>query len=132
MSLSGLQATVRRSVSRRTRRYCVSTALQRDRATTRKPRPSARIPNDCRRPSCPTTSTATHEVTSSYCVVIRATPPTEMAEYCFELVCLCVCLSVNLPAGEHISRTTRPIFIIPLCLQCFDAVGWAAGRASGL
>jgi len=20
----------------------------------------------------------------------------------------------------------------PLCLQCFDAVGWAAGRASGL
>jgi len=23
-------------------------------------------------------------------------------------------------------------FISSLCLQCFDAVGWAAGRASGL
>jgi len=24
------------------------------------------------------------------------------------------------------------LFIFSLCLQCFDAVGWAAGRASGL
>jgi len=23
-------------------------------------------------------------------------------------------------------------FLLPFCLQCFDAVGWAAGRASGL
>ena len=23
-------------------------------------------------------------------------------------------------------------FVLALCLQCFDAVGWAAGRASGL
>ena len=23
-------------------------------------------------------------------------------------------------------------FTVKLCLQCFDAVGWAAGRASGL
>jgi len=23
-------------------------------------------------------------------------------------------------------------WILDLCLQCFDAVGWAAGRASGL
>ena len=22
--------------------------------------------------------------------------------------------------------------VVPLCLQCFDAVGWAAGRTSGL
>jgi len=26
----------------------------------------------------------------------------------------------------------RPITYSSLCLQCFDAVGWAAGRASGL
>ena len=25
-----------------------------------------------------------------------------------------------------------PVLDIRLCLQCFDAVGWAAGRASGL
>jgi len=25
-----------------------------------------------------------------------------------------------------------PSFPISFCLQCFDAVGWAAGRASGL
>ena len=31
-------------------------------------------------------------------------------------VCVCVCVCGG---GEH-------------CLQCFDAVGWAAGRASGL
>jgi len=24
------------------------------------------------------------------------------------------------------------VFVLPTCLQCFDAVGWAAGRASGL
>jgi len=24
------------------------------------------------------------------------------------------------------------IYVCQLCLQCFDAVGWAAGRASGL
>ena len=24
------------------------------------------------------------------------------------------------------------LFVRKLCLQCFDAVGWAAGRASGL
>jgi len=24
------------------------------------------------------------------------------------------------------------LLLVPLCLQCFDAVGWAAGRASGL
>ena len=24
------------------------------------------------------------------------------------------------------------VFMVIVCLQCFDAVGWAAGRASGL
>jgi len=32
-----------------------------------------------------------------------------------------------LPAGF-----SRPDLLIIICLQCFDAVGWAAGRASGL
>jgi len=24
------------------------------------------------------------------------------------------------------------VLVLAICLQCFDAVGWAAGRASGL
>jgi len=27
---------------------------------------------------------------------------------------------------------SEPISIVLICLHCFDAVGWAAGRASGL
>jgi len=56
------------------------------------------------------------------------------AEYCDERVCLCVCVSVCLSAivsSEPCVSDLRQIFCA-CCLQCFDAVGWAAGRASGL
>jgi len=37
---------------------------------------------------------------------------------------------------QHQSRSTISVFVyqlsFPACLQCFDTVGWAAGRASGL
>ena len=39
---------------------------------------------------------------------------------------------------KYVSKATHPDFtkfsvhVTYLCLQCFDAVGWAAGRASGL
>ena len=48
------------------------------------------------------------------------------------------------PLPTYFTVPDRSLFIIPkfihysmvpvfcLCLQCFDAVGWAAGRASGL
>jgi len=53
------------------------------------------------------------------------------------VTCMSVCVSVCLSVRERISETTRPIFtrilvLIAYCLQCFDAVDWAAGRASGL
>jgi len=35
-------------------------------------------------------------------------------------------------ASIHSDREYAYIFTVSLCLQCFDAVGWAAGRASGL
>jgi len=38
-------------------------------------------------------------------------------------------------AAEEADKTKTAIYtrrIIVMCLQCFDAVGWAAGRASGL
>jgi len=35
-------------------------------------------------------------------------------------------------ADELISNHTHYGPIDTMCLQCFDAVGWAAGRASGL
>ena len=31
-----------------------------------------------------------------------------------------------------IINITHVLIIVTLCLQCFDTVGWAAGRASGL
>ena len=35
--------------------------------------------------------------------------------------------------GEWISRLLLLfLYLILTCLQCFDAVGWAAGRATGL
>ena len=48
-----------------------------------------------------------------------------------ENCCLCV------PCGSALltfSNVLVQAFIcsVVLCLQCFDAVGWAAGRASGL
>ena len=42
-------------------------------------------------------------------------------------------LSVGVKGGvcvaEHYRVTAHPCSV---CLQCFDTVGWAAGRASGL
>jgi len=36
--------------------------------------------------------------------------------------------------GGHFEHMVRNycLFVLSACLQCFDAVGWAAGRASGL
>ena len=45
--------------------------------------------------------------------------------------------TIRQPTSTHV-RTTSFSDILPLrrfgsaCLQCFDAIGWAAGRASGL
>ena len=50
---------------------------------------------------------------------------------CCQLVHLCVCVCVRACVRVvHISIYLS--FVIIMCLQCFDAVGWAAGRASGL
>ena len=35
--------------------------------------------------------------------------------------------SLSMQAGDY-----EVLVILSYCLQCFDAVGWAAGRASGL
>ena len=45
---------------------------------------------------------------------------------------------IELLSFKFASKDTTFIFLVSLvniiymCLQCFDAVGWAAGRASGL
>jgi len=44
--------------------------------------------------------------------------PDSPGQRAIKRVCVCVCVCVYLYGG--------------LCLQCFDTVGWAAGRASGL
>jgi len=41
----------------------------------------------------------------------------------------CVCVYVS---GQCSHYQCDCYFYTSLCLQCFDAVGWAAGRASGL
>jgi len=41
---------------------------------------------------------------------------------------MCRFLAVSL----QVMRVINPAVGCHLCLQCFDAVGWAAGRASGL
>ena len=45
-------------------------------------------------------------------------------------LCLCVCVF-----GQHcllVAYVFVVLFIFVICLYCFDAVGWVAGRASGL
>jgi len=47
------------------------------------------------------------------------------------------CLSSCLTLAAHLGYTQWPANLCPygflvLCFQCFDAVGWVAGRASGL
>jgi len=44
---------------------------------------------------------------------------------CLVSVCTSVCLSQYV-----LSYFTFILFLCYVCLQCFDAVGWAAGRAS--
>ena len=58
---------------------------------------------------------------------------------CFTVLDPDVNLSYHLPLFVELSfsSTARPdlrvlIRVLIYCLQCFDAVGWAAGRASGL
>ena len=43
-------------------------------------------------------------------------------------------VTLELPQIEHLTLAcdSSALFIVPPCLQCFAAVGWAAGRASGL
>ena len=45
-------------------------------------------------------------------------------------------VSANSRAGfkcvEALGRIRFPVLLSQICLQCFDAVGWAAGRSSGL
>ena len=36
------------------------------------------------------------------------------------------------PVVASRAAVTYSLYLLTLCLQCFDAVGWAAGRASGL
>jgi len=58
------------------------------------------------------TFSVTERQNCSKWVFVCYSNPCGVAEYCNKHVCLCVSVCV--------------------CLQCFDAVGWAAGRASGL
>ena len=53
-----------------------------------------------------------------------------------EVLCFAVVLPPVLAADTLSTVQLQSIFTLdvlaPYCLQCFDAVGWAAGRASGL
>ena len=42
------------------------------------------------------------------------------------------CVLVPLSAGNSLSDYLMQHLTCHMCLQCFDAVGWEAGRASGL
>ena len=33
---------------------------------------------------------------------------------------------------ELVQLELKQLYVLKTCIQCFDAVGWAAGRASGL
>ena len=58
--------------------------------------------------------------------------PDKGAEHTDEHFCLCSCVS-PLSYSQNISNLYDIFSACYLCaLQCFDAVGWAAGRASGL
>jgi len=83
---------------------------------------------------------------SSCCLHLESDKPLGLMS-----VCLSVCLSVSLSHKLHtqsggsanmVSIYLSPAVQVPVqsltliqflrCLQCFDAVGWASGRASGL
>ena len=65
------------------------------------------------------------------------TNSTVMASFTFCFLCvlvrfaciLCVCFCVSL---EHFVFVLLEFVVVCIVSQCFDAVGWAAGRASGL
>jgi len=38
----------------------------------------------------------------------------------------------NYQQGAHRANAMQVLRLVRGCLQCFDTVGWAAGRASGL
>jgi len=49
--------------------------------------------------------------------------------------CFCLIFIAELQAVTTICQQQNTDVLVqagPWCLQCFDAVGWAAGRASGL
>ena len=60
----------------------------------------------------------------------------------YKFVCMYVCmwlLVLNMPTYDYdieywrqIEEMSSDLAPASICLQCFDAVGWAAGRASGL
>ena len=45
---------------------------------------------------------------------------------------LSLCLSLCLYFSVSVCLSLKAVCVHTHCLQCFDAVGWAAGRASGL
>ena len=47
-------------------------------------------------------------------------------------VALQICIDKQNDHLKKININKAVITVTPLCLQCFDAVGWAAGRAFGL
>ena len=49
-------------------------------------------------------------------------------------ICVCVCLSAIISSELQVRSSPNFLCLLPMAyfLQCFDAVGWAAGRASGL
>ena len=64
-------------------------------------------------------------------VYINHSTPGRRAEYCNERVCVSSCLSAIISSELYV-RSLPHFYACYICLQCFDAVGWAAGRASGL
>jgi len=68
-----------------------------------------------------------------HCIIVttphKNNPVTDQSNssiiHCYECAALCKDVSLQRPILHQIST-------LVWCLQCFDAVGWAAGRASGL
>ena len=78
---------------------------------------------------------------STYAAVLyfSTLPTQECVKYCNQHVCVAVCPPAylknhswrpKLRCGQ--SLVFNSIYFSIWCLQCFDAVGWAAGSASGL
>jgi len=50
---------------------------------------------------------------------------------CKHNVCVCVCGQCKFSARSEIV-CMNGWYVVVCCLQCFDAVGWVTGRASGM